>query len=229
MKTFLFAGASSLIAQETAKLLQAKGHKVIGISTKSKTYDYNHFYQVDSYDFGNFPAIEDPIHGMVYFPGTINLKPFHRLKPEEFTTDFSINTLGAVAFTQSYLNNLKGAESSSIVFISTVAVGVGLPFHTSIAMAKGAIEGLTKALAAEYAPSIRVNCVAPSLVNTPLGEKFLSTPDKIESMQKRNPMNKVGTATDIANAISFLLSDESSWVTGQIMAVDGGMSTLKNG
>jgi 3-oxoacyl-[acyl-carrier protein] reductase len=229
MKTFLFAGASSLIAQETAKLLQVKGHKVIGISTKPKTYEYDHFYQIESYAFGNFPALEEAIHGMVYFPGTINLKPFHRLKPEEFTTDFSINTLGAVAFTQSYLNNLKNTENSSIVFISTVAVGVGLPFHTSIAMAKGAIEGLTKALAAEYAPNIRVNCVAPSLVNTPLGEKFLSTPEKIESMQKRNPMNKVGTANDIANAISFLLGEESSWITGQIMAVDGGMSTLKNG
>lgn len=228
MKTFIFAGASSLIAQETAKLLQAKGHKVIGISTKPQTYSYDQFYEIESYAFGNFPVIEEAIDGLVYFPGTINLKPFHRLKPEEFTTDFSINTLGAVAFTQSYLNNLKSTENASVVFISTVAVGVGLPFHSSIAMAKGAIEGLTKALAAEYAPTIRVNCVAPSLVNTPLGEKFLSTPDKIESMQKRNPMNKVGNAIDIANAISFLLNEESGWVTGQIIAVDGGMSTLKN-
>lgn len=228
MKTYVFAGASSLIAQETARILQTKGHKVIGISTKFKTYDYDQFYQIESYAFGNFPTIEGDLHGLVYFPGTINLKPFHRLKPEEFTTDFTLNSLGAVAFTQSYLNNLKSAESASVVFISTVAVGVGLPFHSSISMAKGAIEGLTKALAAEYAPSIRVNCVAPSLVNTPLGEKFLSTPEKVESMQKRNPMNRVGTATDIANAISFLLNEESSWVTGQIIAVDGGMSTLKN-
>lgn len=228
MKTYVFAGASSLIAQETARILQTKGHKVIGISTKFKTYDYDQFYQIESYAFGNFPTIEGDLHGLVYFPGTINLKPFHRLKPEEFTTDFTVNSLGAVAFTQSYLNNLKSAESASVVFISTVAVGVGLPFHSSISMAKGAIEGLTKALAAEYAPSIRVNCVAPSLVNTPLGEKFLSTPEKVESMQKRNPMNRVGTATDIANAISFLLNEESSWVTGQIIAVDGGMSTLKN-
>jgi 3-oxoacyl-[acyl-carrier protein] reductase len=228
MKTFLFAGASSLIAQETAKLLQAKGHKVIGISTKPKKYAYDQFYEIESYAFGHFPVIEEAIHGLVYFPGTINLKPFHRLKPEEFTTDFTVNTLGAVAFTQSYLNNLKSTESASIVFISTVAVGMGLPFHSSIAMAKGAIEGLTKALAAEYAPTIRVNCVAPSLVDTPLGEKFLSTPEKVESMQKRNPMNKVGSATDIASAISFLLNEESGWVTGQIIAVDGGMSTLKN-
>ncbi len=229
MKTYLFAGASSSIAHETAKLLQSKGNKIIGISTKPKDFNYDDFYQIDSYDFGNYPVLDNPIDGLVYFPGTINLKPFHRLKPEEFINDFNINTLGAVALTQTYLNNLKKVENASIVYISTVAVSIGLPFHASIAMAKGAIEGLTKSLASEYAPAIRVNCVAPSLVNTPLGEKFLSSPEKIESMQKRNPMNKVGEATEVANAIAFLLGGESSWVTGQILAVDGGMSTLKNG
>lgn len=229
MKTYLFAGASSAIAKETATLLQANGHKVIGISTKEKDFAYNEFYQIASYDFGSFPVLETEIDGLVYFPGTINLKPFHRLKQEEFTTDYTINTLGAVAFSQAYLPNIKKVTQASVVFISTVAVGVGMPFHSSIAMAKGAIEGLTKALAAEYAPSIRVNCIAPSLVNTPLAEKFVSSPEKIESMQKRNPMQKVGDAIDIANAVSFLLSDKSGWISGQIMAVDGGMSTLKNG
>jgi 3-oxoacyl-[acyl-carrier protein] reductase len=229
MKTYLFAGASSAIAKESAQLLQAKGHKVIGISTKEKDFNYNEFYQIESYDFGNFPVLEEAIDGIVYFPGTINLKPFHRLKPEEFTTDFSINTLGAVAFTQNYLANLKKAEKASVVFFSTVAVGIGMPFHSSIAMAKGAIEGLTKSLAAEYAPAIRVNCIAPSLVNSPLAEKFVSSPEKIESMQKRNPMQKVGDPIDVANAVVFLLGEESGWVSGQIMAVDGGMSTLKNG
>ena len=229
MKTYLFAGASSAIAKESAKLLQAKGHKVIGISTKEKDFNYDEFYQIESYNFGSFPLLENPLDGIAYFPGTINLKPFHRLKPEEFITDFNINTLGAVAFTQSYLGNLKKAEKSSIVFISTVAVGIGMPFHSSIAMAKGAIEGLTKSLAAEYAPLIRVNCIAPSLVNSPLAEKFVSSPEKIESMQKRNPMQKVGDPIDVANAVIFLLGNESGWVSGQIMAVDGGMSTLKNG
>jgi 3-oxoacyl-[acyl-carrier protein] reductase len=228
IKTYLFAGASSAIAKQTAQLLQAKGHRVIGISTKEKDFNYDEFHQIESYDFGKFPVIETEINGLVYFPGTINLKPFHRLKPEEFTADYSINTLGAVAFTQFYLNNIKRVETASIVYISTVAVGIGMPFHSSIAMAKGAIEGLTKSLAAEYAPTIRVNCIAPSLVNTPLAEKFVSSPEKIESMQKRNPMQKVGDSIDIANAVAFLLSNESSWITGQIMAVDGGMSTLKN-
>jgi 3-oxoacyl-[acyl-carrier protein] reductase len=229
MSTFLFAGASSAIAKETAKLLQSKGNKVIGISTKESDYAYDGFHQLEKYDFGNFPSIDSDIHGLVYFPGTINLKPFHRLTAIEFNYDFSINALGAVAFVQAYLNNLKKAESASVVFISTVAVSTGLPFHSSISMAKGAIEGLTKALAAELAPTIRVNCVAPSLVNTPLGDKFVNTPEKLEAMQKRNPLRKVGQAVDVANAVAFLLNNESAWVSGQTIAIDGGMNNLKIG
>ena len=122
MQTFLFAGASSAIAQCTAKILQDKGHKVIGISTKPNTYNYNEFYQIESYAFGSFPLINEEIHGLVYFPGTINLKPFHRLTAEEFNADLNINSLGAVAFTQAYLNNIKKVNLASIVFISTVAV-----------------------------------------------------------------------------------------------------------
>ena len=228
-KTFLFAGASSAIAKETAILLQEQGHKIIGISTKPSQYDYNEFYEVDSYTFGEFPILETTIDGLVYFPGTINLKPFARLTQAEFLKDLEINSLGAVAFVQAYLPNLKKTPNSSIVFISTVAVSTGMPFHASISMAKGAIEGLTKALAAEFAPSIRVNCVAPSLVNTPLGNKFVSTPEKMEQMEKRNPLRKVGNPKDVANAIAFLVSENAAWVSGQILAVDGGMNTLKNG
>lgn len=229
MQTFLFAGASSAISHCATKLLQEKGHKVIGMSTKPKNYNYDEFYQIEKYEFGNFPILNKDIHGIVYFPGTINLKPFHRLTPSEFNTDLSINTLGAVAFTQAYLNNLKKVSTASIVFISSVAVSTGLPFHSSISMAKGAIEGLTKALAAELAPAIRVNCVAPSLLNTPMGDKFLNTADKLEAMQKRNPLRKIGEAADVANSIVFLLGTESNWISGQTIAVDGGMNNLKNG
>lgn len=227
-KTYLFAGASSAIAQATKSILQEQGHKVIGISTKTENHGYDAMHTISSYTSSEFPVIEEFIDGIVYFPGTINLKPFHRLKMEEFVEDFHINTLGAVAFSQFYLPNLKKSEKASMVFVSSVAVQMGLPFHSSIAMAKGALEGFTKALAAELAPAIRVNCIAPSLVNTPLGEKFLATPEKMEAMQNRNPMRKVGTPSDIANAIHFLLKDTSNWMTGQILAVDGGMGTIKN-
>ena len=113
------------------------------------------------------------------------------------------------------------------MFLSSVAAQQGIPFHSSIAMAKGAIEGLTKALAAELAPTIRVNAVAPSLTNTPLADRFINTPEKIEASEKRNPLKKVGTVEELAQSISFLLTEKSSWITGQILAVDGGMGTLK--
>lgn len=227
-KTYLFAGASSAIAVEAARLLQAEGHTVIGLSTKPDQGGYEAWHQIEQYDFGKFPAIASALDGLVYFPGTINLKPFARLTAADFNRDLAINTLGAVAFAQTYLSNLKQSSSASIVFISTVAVNTGLPFHASISLAKGALEGLTKALAAELAPAIRVNCIAPSLVNTPLGEKFINTPEKIAQMQQRNPMRKVGDAADVAQAVAFLLSEKSAWISGQIMAVDGGMGTIKN-
>jgi NAD(P)-dependent dehydrogenase (short-subunit alcohol dehydrogenase family) len=227
-KTFIFAGASSAIARQTALFLKEKGHKIIGISTKSNDELYDEFYQIEKYDLSTFPEIAGTVDGLVYFPGTINLKPFARLTQADFINDLQINSLGAVAFVQAYLNNLKRSHNGSIVFISSVAVSTGMPFHTSIAMAKGGIEGFAKALAAELAPSIRVNCVAPSLVNSPLGEKFINTPEKMEQMQKRNPLRQVGNPADVANAIAFLLSKESAWVTGQVFAIDGGMSTIKN-
>ncbi|MBA2612153.1 MAG: SDR family oxidoreductase [Bacteroidetes bacterium] len=226
-KTYLFAGASSLMAIKTAELMQTQGHHIIGLSTKEKSYDYDTFFKVENYETINLPAITDNIDGLVYFPGTINLKPFHRLTTPEFRIDYETNSLGAVNCIQTYLPNLKKSTKASIVLISSVAVQMGMPFHASIAMSKGALEGLTKALAAELAPIIRVNAVAPSLTSTPLAERFTNTPDKLEASEKRNPLKKVGKAEEIAQSISFLLTDQSAWITGQILAVDGGMGTLK--
>jgi 3-oxoacyl-[acyl-carrier protein] reductase len=228
IRTYLFAGASSAIALETAGLLQNKGERVIGISRKKAEFSYDHFYQIEKYEGNSFPAIEQPLDGLVYFPGTIQLKPFNRFSGNDFQADWSINTLGAVSFVQFYLKHLNKMGNASIVFISSVAATVGLTFHSSISMVKGAIEGLTRALAAELAPGIRVNAVAPSLVSTPLGEKFINTPEKKQQMEKRNPLGKVGEAADVAHTIAFLLGNESKWISGQVISVDGGMSTIKN-
>jgi 3-oxoacyl-[acyl-carrier protein] reductase len=226
-KTYLFVGSSSLIATKTAEMLQAQGHHVIGISTKEQSYAYDTFFKVPNYDLINLPPISGLLEGLVYFPGTINLKPFHRFTIEEFKHDYDINALGAVNSIQAYLPNLKKSPLASVVLISSVAAQTGMPFHSSIAMAKGAIEGLTKSLAAELAPFIRVNAISPSLTNTPLAERFTNTPDKLEASEKRNPLKKVGKPEELAEIVSFLLSSKASWITGQVMAIDGGMGTLK--
>ena len=224
-KTYILAGSNSAIAKATASTLRAQGHKVIEISRANSENEYQ--YQVERYEQGQFPTFEEKINGLVYFPGTINLKSFGQLTMNDFQNDFSIHVLGAIAFVKSYLNLLEKDGKSSIVFISSVAGSVGMPFHSSVAVAKSAVEGLTKSLAAELAPGVRVNAIAPSLVNTPLGERFINTPEKLSAIEKRNPMRKVGEPNDIANMINFLLSEQSSWVTGQILGVDGGMNNIK--
>jgi 3-oxoacyl-[acyl-carrier protein] reductase len=128
---------------------------------------------------------------------------------------------------QAYLPNIKNADMPSVVLFSTVAVATGMQFHASVAMAKGAVEGLMRSLAAELAPKIRVNCIAPSLTDTPLAEKLLGSPEKVEAGKNRNPLKSIGTTRDIANAVIFLLSENSNWITGQVLAVDGGMGAVR--
>ena len=169
----------------------------------------------------------DRLDGLVYCPGTINLKPFHRIKPSAFEEEWKVNFMGAVHVIQESLSLLKKSSHASIVLFSTVAVQNGMSFHASIAAAKGAIEGLVRSLAAEFAPKIRVNCIAPSIVDTPLAGKLLSTPEKIAASGNRHPLQRVGEISDITAAVKFLLLKESSWMTGQIMAVDGGMSSIR--
>lgn len=226
MKTFLLIGANSAIAKSCNTLLQASGARTIGIS-RGILDDFNTSFQLVDYTKENLPVMEGPIDGLVYFPGSINLKPFHRISREEFAHDFNVNAAGAVEALQTYLPNLKKGQHPSVVLLSSVAAQTGLPFHASISMAKAAIEGLTLALAAEWAPTIRVNAVAPSLTDSPLSERFLSTPEKTEAAKNRNPMKKVGSPAEIAEAICFLLNDSSSWMTGQILSVDGGLGKLR--
>lgn len=171
--------------------------------------------------------LPDSIDGLAYCPGSINLGPIRGLKPETLVGDYELNVVGAVRCLQASLPAMKAAASSSMVMFSTVAVSQGLPMHASVAAAKGAVEGLTRSLAAELAPNIRVNCIAPSLTDTPLAERLLSSDQKRAAMAERHPLKRVGTVDDIASLAEFLLTDGSSWITGQVFGVDGGMSTVR--
>jgi NAD(P)-dependent dehydrogenase (short-subunit alcohol dehydrogenase family) len=174
-------------------------------------------------------ALPEVLHGLAYCPGTINLKPFPRLTDDDFLRDLQVNVLGAVRVVRAVLPKLKKADNAGIVFFSTVAARVGMNFHTSVATAKGALEGLTVSLAAELAASrIRVNAVAPSLTDTPLAGNLLSTPEKRDAADKRHPLGRVGNPDDMAALAALLLSDQGSWLSGQVIHVDGGMSTLRS-
>ena len=177
----------------------------------------------DELDSSLFP---ETIDSFIYLPGSINLRPFKSLSIESFKEDLEINFIGLIKSLKSVLKNLSASNSASIVLFSTVAVQRGMPFHSSVSSSKGAIEGLAKSLAAELSPKIRVNVIAPSLVNTPLANRFLNNDIKIEKSANRHPLKRIGSASDIANLIDYLISDKSSWITGQIIAVDGGLSTI---
>ena len=229
-KNILIVGASSGIGFTTAQQLIAKGYQVYSASRNTPdiagiTHLHWDALQADNSVFASLP---DQLDGVVYCAGTINLKPFHRLSQADFTTDFQVNVLGAVQVLQAVLPKLKKSPSASVVLFSTVAAKIGMGFHASVAASKGAIEGLTISLAAEFSPAhIRVNCIAPSLTDTPLAKNLLSSEEKKEASNKRHPLGRVGTSNDIANLVSFLLSDESTWMTGQTLGLDGGMGSIK--
>ena len=228
MKNILLIGGSYGIGLAIAKELQYENKVFVASRTNAEIAEIHVTHiqfdaTTDTLDTSKLPEIID---GLVYCPGSINLRPFRGLKPEAFEQDLQINFISLVKVIQSILPNLTASNQSSIVLFSSVAASMGMPFHTSVAAAKGAIEGFAKALAAEYAPKIRVNVIAPSLTDTPLAEKFLSNDDKKEKSAQRHPLKRVGTSEDMAQMASFLLSEKSSWISGQIFHVDGGMSTL---
>jgi len=227
-KNILFIGGSSGIGLETIKLLHEKHNLIVACRTDENLNDLNITYlKFDVLnDELNLEKIPETLDGFVYFPGSINLRPFRGLKISTFEEDLNINFLSMVKTLQKVLNNLKQSNRSSVVLYSTVAVKVGMPFHTSVSASKGAIEGFAKSLAAELSPNIRVNVIAPSLTDTPLASRFLNNDLKKEKVGERHPLKRHGEAKDIANSTSFLLSDKSSWVNGQVLGVDGGMSTL---
>ena len=223
--TILIVGHRTGIGRSIAELMLNSGHNVLGISREACYYNHENLTSFTC----NIAEIDDSVipenlSGFVYCPGTINLKPFRSLKVQDFQNDFEINALGAASALQKVERSIKSGKGSVILF-STVAVGQGMPFHASIAAAKGAVEGLTKSLAAEFAGKIRVNCIAPTLTNTPLAEGILRNEEAIKRSDERHPSKRINSVDDVANTAVFLLQNNN--ITGQILHVDGGMSTLK--
>ncbi|MEQ8625368.1 MAG: SDR family oxidoreductase [Vicingaceae bacterium] len=227
-KNYLIIGASSGNGLQIAKELNKDDNQLyLASRTEPEIKGENIHYQ--SIDVTEEFELDLPekLDGVFYCPGTINLKPFHRLKTQDFLDDFKVNHLGAVEVLQQAQNALKKSDEAAVVLFSTVAVQTGLSFHTSVASAKGAIEGLGKALAAEWAPKIRVNVIAPSLTDTPLAKTLLSSDEKKKSNADRHPLKKLGTPGDIAKAAVFLSSSDAGWITGQVLTIDGGLGSLR--
>ena len=226
--TLLAIGGNSGTGLASVRRLTEDGHQVVA-AARSPGPLAELGIPVQPFDALNPPKLDlpDRLDGFVYFPGSITLKPFHRLTDEDFLNDLRINCLGAAAALQMALPALKNAPSASVVLFSSVAAAQGLPFHASISAAKGAVEGLALSLAAELAPKIRVNVIAPSLTDTPLASGLLGSDAKREASEKRHPLNRIGDPEDTAELVSFLLSDASRFMTGQVLRPDGGLSSVR--
>ena len=228
-KNILIIGGSSGIGLALAE--QLAPHNKFFIASRSgdavQHLDIQHISYDATQDDLDTSQLPEELHGFIYCPGSINLRPFKGLKLEAFQSDFEVNVLGAVRSLKSVLSHLSASGNAAVVLYSTVAVQTGMPFHSSVAASKGAIEGLTRSLAAEFAPKIRVNAIAPSLVDTPLASKFLNNEAKMDKANERHPLGRVGSAKEIAQATTFLLGEESSWMTGRVLQLDGGIGNLK--
>lgn len=226
MKNYLFIGGSYGIGLATVQEVSEIANVFVASRTFNNSINAKHITFDAQNSVLNLDDLPEIIDGFVYFPGTINLKPFRGLKIESFREDMELNFFAMVTVLQQIMPRLLLSPNPSVVLFSSVAASKGMPFHSSIAASKAAVEGFAKSIAAEYAPKLRINVVAPSLTDTPLANKFLNSEIKKEKAAERNPLKKVGTSSEIAKTVAFLLSENSSWITGQTIAVDGGISNL---
>lgn len=237
-RRFVIFGATGGIGAATARALVARGDQVhlvarsadpLSALAEELAAEFTVADVTDSASFSRIAATIGPaLDGLVYAVGTITLKPLHRVTETDLLDDFRINALGAALAVQAVVPALKRASTpASVVLYSSVAVTQGFPFHSSIGLAKGAIEGFTRSLAAELAPKVRVNAIAPSLTRTKLANALLANEQAASSIAALHPLGRIGTADDIANLTTFLLSDQASWITGQVFGVDGGRSSLR--
>ena len=226
MRTILVVGGSRGIGKEVVKKLLPE-NKVVSISREASDLDHVNLTQIEMDAVkGELPELEE-VDGLVYCPGTINLKPFSRLSEEDFLNDFEINVLGAVRVLKAYEKNLKKSAQASVVLFSTVACDMGMTFHSSVAISKSGVEGLAKSLAAEWAPKIRVNVIAPTITDTTLASKILRNDAIREKMKERHPLKKILDPTEVAELAVYLLSNGSRSITGQVLKMDAGMLSIK--
>ncbi|AWA29425.1 oxidoreductase [Flavobacterium magnum] len=226
-KKYLIAGASSGIGREICQKLLDDGCHIIAIGRSPENLPQHSALEFIRHDFmldEPLPDIDGTLDGMVYTPGSINLKPLSSVKESDILDDFRINVLGAFRLISKYRRNLSETSHPGIVLFSSVAAEIGMPFHTSISISKAAVQGLTKSLAAEFAPKVRVNCIAPSLTDTPLAKMLLNSDAKRQSGMDRHPLKRIGSAEDIADLAIYLLN--AGWMTGQVVHIDGGLGTI---
>lgn len=226
MKKIIIIGGTKGIGKAITESL-VDNHEVVIISRNTPEINHHNLshYSCDILT-DELPQIESA-DGLIYCPGSINLQPFNRLSLDDFRADFEINVIGAIKTIQEYTKALSQSESASIILFSTVATKLGMPFHASVATAKSALEGLTKSIAADLAPKIRVNAIAPTITNTELAAKFLRNERMIESTIQRHPLKKYLEPSEVAAMANYLLSDMSKSISGQIFNLDCGIVSLK--